>query len=104
MEVQNPTRNIMQQLAEKYHFHELSIEDSLSKIEIPKIDKYDDHIFTTIHIPVIDDGDDQETTTRQTLSDISEPSWGTRILSKNNLCCHISCLQENMFFNFYSFD
>src|SRR5918995_2363799 len=40
MNVQNPTRNIMQQLAEKYHFHELSIEDSLSKIEIPKIDKY----------------------------------------------------------------
>ena len=24
--------------------------------------------------------------------------------TKNNLCCHISCLQENMFFNFYSFD
>ena len=63
MDVQNPTRNIMQQLAEKYHFHELSIEDSLSKIEIPKIDKYADHIFTTIHVPVIDDGDDQETTT-----------------------------------------
>ena len=40
MDVQNPTRNTMQQLAEKYHFHELSIEDSLSKIEIPKIDKY----------------------------------------------------------------
>ena len=23
MDVQNPTRNIMQQLSEKYHFHEL---------------------------------------------------------------------------------
>jgi magnesium transporter len=63
VDVQNPTRNIMQQLAEKYHFHELSIEDSLSKIEIPKIDKYADHIFTTIHVPVMDDGDVRETTT-----------------------------------------
>jgi magnesium transporter len=53
----------MQQLAEKYHFHELSIEDSLSKIEIPKIDKYTDHMFTTIHFPVMNDSNDQETTT-----------------------------------------
>ena len=63
IDVQNPTRNIMQQLSEKYHFHELSIEDSLSKIEIPKIDKYSDHIFTTIHFPVMNDDYDQETTT-----------------------------------------
>ena len=63
IDVQNPTRNVMQQLAEKYHFHELSIEDCLSKIEIPKIDKYTDHIFTTIHFPVMNDSNDQETTT-----------------------------------------
>ena len=49
--------------SEKYHFHELSIEDSLSKIEIPKIDKYSDHLFTTIHFPVMNDDYDQETTT-----------------------------------------
>jgi magnesium transporter len=64
IDVQNPTRNVMQQLAEKYHFHELSIEDCLSKIEIPKIDKYTDHIFTTIHFPVMNDSNDQETTTQ----------------------------------------
>ena len=63
IDIQNPTRNVMQGLAEKYHFHELSIEDSLSKIEIPKIDKYADHLFTTIHFPVMNDRDDQETTT-----------------------------------------
>jgi len=63
IDVQNPTRNVMQQLAEKYHFHELSIEDCLSKIEIPKIDKYTDHMFTTIHFPVMNDSNDQETTT-----------------------------------------
>jgi magnesium transporter len=53
----------MQELAERYHFHELSIEDSLSKIEIPKIDKYADHTFTTIHFPVMNDNDKRETTT-----------------------------------------
>ena len=63
MDIQNPTRNVMQELAEKYHFHELSIEDSLPKIEIPKIDKYADHTFTTIHFPVMNDNDEQETTT-----------------------------------------
>jgi magnesium transporter len=63
IDVQNPTRNVMQQLAERYRFHELSIEDCLSKIEIPKIDKYTDHIFTTIHFPVMNDSNDQETTT-----------------------------------------
>jgi magnesium transporter len=63
VDVQNPTRKIMQELAEKYRFHELSIEDSLSKIEIPKLDKYADHMFTTIHFPVMNDNDDQETTT-----------------------------------------
>jgi magnesium transporter len=46
VDVQSPTRNVMQQLAEKYQFHELSIEDCLSKIEIPKIDKYTNHMFT----------------------------------------------------------
>ena len=63
IDVQNPTRNIMQQLAEKYHFHELIVEDSLSKIEIPKIDKYSDYIFISIHFPVIKDDHDQETAT-----------------------------------------
>jgi magnesium transporter len=58
-----PTRNVMQQLTEKYQFHELSIEDCLSKIEIPKIDKYTNHMFTTIHFPVMNDSNDQETTT-----------------------------------------
>src|SRR5919108_5653117 len=63
IDVQNPTRNVMQELAERYHFHELSIEDSLSKIEIPKIDRYADHMFTTIHFPVMNNSDDRETTT-----------------------------------------
>jgi magnesium transporter len=63
IDVQSPTRNVMQQLTEKYQFHELSIEDCLSKIEIPKIDKYTNHMFTTIHFPVMNDSNDQETTT-----------------------------------------
>ena len=55
--VQNPTREKMNELGKQYPFHELNIEDSLSKIQMPKIDKYDDHVFVILRFPtgIIDD-------------------------------------------------
>jgi magnesium transporter len=41
-------------LGEKYSFHELNVEDCLSKIQIPKVDKYKDHIFIILHFPTTD--------------------------------------------------
>jgi magnesium transporter len=41
----------MSNLGKRYSFHELNIEDCLSKIQIPKIDKYDDHVFVILHFP-----------------------------------------------------
>jgi magnesium transporter len=38
----------------KFPFHELNIEDCLSKIQIPKVDTYDDHIFVILTFPSID--------------------------------------------------
>jgi magnesium transporter len=38
----------------KFSFHELNIEDCLSKIQIPKVDIYDDHIFVILNFPTID--------------------------------------------------
>jgi magnesium transporter len=38
----------------KYPFHELNIEDCLSKIQIPKLDRYDDHVFVILNFPIID--------------------------------------------------
>ena len=51
VDVRNPTREKMTNLAKRYSFHELNIEDCLSKIQIPKIDKYEDHVFVILHFP-----------------------------------------------------
>src|SRR6476646_3974086 len=53
-DIQKPTRDKMSTLEQLYPFHELNIEDSLSKIQIPKIDRYEDHIFVILHFPSID--------------------------------------------------
>ena len=46
-----PTRENINALAQKYLFHELNLDDCLSKIQIPKIDKYEDHMFIILHFP-----------------------------------------------------
>src|SRR5688572_26049607 len=51
VDVRNPTRQTMNKLGGQYSFHELNIEDCLSKTQIPKIDKYDDHVFVILHFP-----------------------------------------------------
>jgi magnesium transporter len=57
VDVRNPTRQIMKKLGGEYSFHELNIEDCLSKTQIPKIDKYDDHVFVILHFPAGTTGD-----------------------------------------------
>src|SRR6476660_4130364 len=54
VDIQKPTRKKMKILEESYLFHELNIEDCLSKIQIPKIDRYEDHIFVILNFPSID--------------------------------------------------
>jgi magnesium transporter len=51
--VQKPTREKLMKLA-IYPFHELNIEDCLSKIQISKLDSYDDHIFVILNFPIIE--------------------------------------------------
>jgi magnesium transporter len=51
--IQKPTREKLTGLT-KFSFHELNIEDCLSKIQIPKVDIYDDHIFVILNFPTID--------------------------------------------------
>ncbi len=48
-----PNRDQMSELKQKFRFHELNLEDSLSKIQIPKIDRYDDHMFIILLFPTI---------------------------------------------------
>jgi magnesium transporter len=51
VDLQNPDRKDVEKLAERYHFNELNIEDCMTKFELPKLDKYDDHIFVILHFP-----------------------------------------------------
>jgi magnesium transporter len=55
IDVGKPSREDMRRLGQKYHFHELNLEDCLSKIQIPKIDRYEDHAFVILHFPIIED-------------------------------------------------
>src|ERR671938_1422406 len=54
IDIQNPTHSKIDILGRKYFFHELNLEDCLSKRQIPKMDKYPDHIFAVLHFPSID--------------------------------------------------
>ncbi|HKX81753.1 MAG TPA: magnesium transporter CorA family protein [Nitrososphaera sp.] len=52
--IQNPSYNEMLSLEQRYPFHRLNLEDCLSKIQIPKIDRYEDHMFVILHFPTPD--------------------------------------------------
>ncbi len=54
IDIQKPTREKMKILEQLYSFHELNIEDCLSKIAISKVDRYEDYIFVILHFPTID--------------------------------------------------
>lgn len=49
--LQNPISDDVYALSSRFSFHKLNIEDCLSKIQLPKIDKYGDHMFIILHFP-----------------------------------------------------
>lgn len=54
LNIQKPSYADMNALGQKYPFHRLNLEDCLSKIQIPKIDRYEDHVFVILHFPTPD--------------------------------------------------
>jgi Mg2+ and Co2+ transporter CorA len=54
IDIAKPTRDEMKKLAERFPFHELNLEDCLSKIQIPKIDRYEDHVFIILNFPTLE--------------------------------------------------
>ena len=52
--IERPTVDDIDYLAEHYAFHPLALEDCLSRIERPKIDEFDDHLFIVMHFPMFD--------------------------------------------------
>lgn len=51
IDLQNPDRTDVEELAKKFNFNELNIEDCMTKFELPKLDSYDDHFFVILHFP-----------------------------------------------------
>lgn len=53
--IENPTKADIEALNQRYpSHHPLTLEDCLSRIERPKIDDYDDHLFLVMQFPVFD--------------------------------------------------
>lgn len=50
-DLQNPDRGDIEDLAAKYNFNSLNIEDCVTKFELPKLDSYGDHFFVILHFP-----------------------------------------------------
>jgi magnesium transporter len=51
MDIQNPDRAEIEKLGQIYNFNTLNLDDSISKIQLSKIDNYDDHSFVILHFP-----------------------------------------------------
>ncbi|HEX2107531.1 MAG TPA: magnesium transporter CorA family protein [Nitrososphaera sp.] len=54
IDIVKPNRDEMRKLSERFPFHELNLEDCLSKIQIPKIDRYEDHAFVILNFPTLE--------------------------------------------------
>ena len=54
-DLQRPSYSDLAEVGREYaSFHRLNLEDCISKIQIPKIDRYDDHVFILLHFPTPD--------------------------------------------------
>ena len=50
--IEAPTEQETEYLAQNYPFHPLDLDDCLSRIQRPKIDEYDEYLFLVFHFPV----------------------------------------------------
>jgi magnesium transporter len=52
IDVERPGLAEMGHLGDLYGFHPLALEDCLSRVQLPKVDEYDNHLFIVTHFPV----------------------------------------------------
>jgi magnesium transporter len=50
--LEKPTDKEVEFLAENFPFHPLNLDDIVSRVQRPKLDEYEDHIFLVLHFPV----------------------------------------------------
>ena len=52
--IEKPSVAEVEFLKQHFKFHPLNLDDIVSRIQRPKIDEYDDHLFIVLHFPVFD--------------------------------------------------
>jgi len=52
--IEKPAAAEVEFLRQHFKFHPLNLDDVLSRIQRPKVDEYDDHLFIVLHFPVFD--------------------------------------------------
>ena len=52
--IEKPANREVEYLAQHFGFHPLNLDDVVSRVQRPKIDEYDDHLFIVLHFPVFD--------------------------------------------------
>jgi len=52
--IEKPSQDEVDYLAQNFPFHPLNLDDVMSRVQRPKIDEYDDHLFMVLHFPVFD--------------------------------------------------
>jgi len=52
IDIKQPSRHDLDILGQIFHFHDLNLEDCVSKIQLPKIDRYEDHMFVILNFPM----------------------------------------------------
>jgi magnesium transporter len=52
IDIEAPTKQEIEYLAQNYPFHPLDLDDCLSRIQRPKIDEYKDYLFLVFHFPI----------------------------------------------------
>ena len=54
VDIVQPSEESTRYLAEKYHFHPLDLDDTLSRRQLSKIEEYPEYLFIIFHLPVYD--------------------------------------------------
>jgi len=52
--IEKPSAAEVEFLKQRFKFHPLNLDDVVSRVQRPKIDEYDDHLFIVLHFPVFD--------------------------------------------------
>jgi magnesium transporter len=89
VDFESPTAEEMRQVADEIDLHELAIEDALHPGQRPKLDRYEDFLFTVLYDVGFDDASGDLTTdevkafiTHRSLITVHEPSFDIGIVEK----------------------